>query len=190
MSAYLQMKDMLTPTTVYNLDGTTLIDYELYAYAKVIDLISDMLSEVKAEALFETGTSVAKEKYLALFGDNYISTGNTDADLYALMAGELGSGSISDIDDLLSGFSFTCDLEEEYDEHKVVLRFDSDGVNYTDSQKLEMISQVMKKIEEYIPAHILVTSDITGTTWNDIEAYNKTFDQWETLKLSWNIFNN
>ena len=56
------MTDMLTPTMVYSLNGSTLIDYELKAYATAIDALFEMLSEIKMEAFFENGSSVAKEK--------------------------------------------------------------------------------------------------------------------------------
>jgi uncharacterized protein YmfQ (DUF2313 family) len=43
-------------------------------------------------------------------------------------------------------------------------------------------------IEEIKPAHLAFTFEYTYITWNEFDNYNKTFDTWDALKLSWDEF--
>lgn len=43
-------------------------------------------------------------------------------------------------------------------------------------------------IGEIKPAHLAFTFEYTWITWDEFDGYNKTFDQWDALNLTWNEF--
>lgn len=43
-------------------------------------------------------------------------------------------------------------------------------------------------LNEIKPAHLAFTFEYTYITWNEVESYNKTFDEWEGLNLTWDEF--
>lgn len=49
----------------------------------------------------------------------------------------------------------------------------------------ENMADLKLTIEEIKPAHLAFTFEYTWMTWDEFDGYNKVFDQWDTLNLTW-----
>jgi len=50
------------------------------------------------------------------------------------------------------------------------------------------ITDLTLTIEEIKPAHLSFAFEYTWITWDEVETYNKTWNQWDALNLTWDEF--
>lgn len=50
------------------------------------------------------------------------------------------------------------------------------------------LDDLKRAIEDIKPAHLHCLYEFTYITWNDVEGYNRTFDEWDALDLTWDEF--
>lgn len=50
------------------------------------------------------------------------------------------------------------------------------------------LQDLKNTIDDIKPAHLIVEYVFTYLTWDSLESYNKTFDSWDSLNLTWDKF--
>lgn len=155
MGAYENMKMFLKQTGLYWLDGETLADCELKAYACAIDALADELDGLQNESFVNTSSGYGLENREKAFG--LTGTGET-ADrrgtLLKLGAVTQNSRTKEDLGQLLKAMGMETEITE-------------DGANGTVTVKFLKLPQcgvgkAVRAVNAFAPAHLTVKTDFSG----------------------------
>lgn len=151
------MKNQLAPTGLYRLNGTTLVDFELAAYAEGLNPVCGELLTLQLESYAATAAGYGlreKERAFAL-----PPSGDAQARREALLklcAVLPGTCTKAGLESALSAFGLSVTLEEDPANAKIIAHFlSAPACGKTEAQK---------KLEIFFPAHLTVESDFTGVS--------------------------
>lgn len=157
MKAYESMRAGLLETGLYRLDGSTLADCELKAYAAGLDPVYDSLRELRRESFAGTAEGYGfadREKVFRLS-----SAGETEARRRAVLSmGAVHPDSFTgkDVETALGGLGLTVTLEENAGGRKLTAHF----LKKPDCGQEE----AMKKLAVFLPAHLPFSADFSAAT--------------------------
>lgn len=148
MGAYDSMRKCLLPTGLYRLDGSTLVDKELRAYAEVLDPLCEDLKTLQNESFPATACDYGlRYPELAL---GVLWPGDTDEErrktIFTL--GSVGAGGCgrAAFGKLLADLGIAADLTEDVPGRKLTIRATGEPVGGT--QAWEQV------VGRFVPAHI------------------------------------
>ncbi|MVB11115.1 hypothetical protein CAFE_18180 [Caprobacter fermentans] len=151
------MKNQLSSTGLYRLDGTTTVDYELAAYAEGLNALRNGLSALQAESYVATASDyglLEKERACGLPSSGGVS--DRRAALLKLGAVRPGACTKEGLESALSAFGLSVSLEEDAANSKIIAHFLSQPpCGQTEAQRI---------LEIFCPAHLTAESDFTGVS--------------------------
>lgn len=182
MSSYNSLKDKHLATNLYNIDGSNNISCELMAYSVVLDLISDLLDNIYNEIFVSTATDFGltnREKFLLEDNLSQTTTQNRREIIKQKMLVKSDKFTLSDFEELLSGFGVDFFIYELPIRHYMVVDVDFTGVDSTTKR------QFIRAVRDIAPAYTEVELVYSGRYWSDIDSDNKTFDTFDNEDNSW-----
>lgn len=157
MDILASMKSQLAPTGLYRLDGKTLVDFELAAYAEGLTAVRGELQTLQTESFAATASDFGlREKELAFALPPAGDTAARRKALLTLCAVRPGTCTKAGLESVFSALGLSVDLEEDPKNLKVIAHFSSvPACGKTEAQK---------KLEIFCPAHLTVESDYSGVS--------------------------
>lgn len=155
MDTYGSMRARLLETGLYRLDGGTLADCELKAYAAGLDPVRGALTELQRESFAETAEGYGLENRERAF--RLSSSGETDARRAAVLAmGTVTPDSFTKagLEAALAALGLDVSLEERAEGRKLIAHF----LKMPDCGEAEAV----KKLEIFLPAHLACEPDFSG----------------------------
>lgn len=155
--AYDSMKARLLETGLYRLDGSTLADCELRAYAAGLEPVCGALRELQRESFVETAEGYGLENREKIFG--LASSEDTEARRKAVLAmGAVLADGFTEkgIEEALSGLGLNVSVEESPGERKLIVRF----LTMPECGETE----ALKKLEIFMPVHLPYEPDFSGVS--------------------------
>lgn len=155
--AYALMRARLLETGLYRLDGSTLADCELRAYAAGLDPAYEAFGELQRESFVGTAKGYGLENREKTLGLS--PAGETEARRKAVMTmGSVLQGGFTKkgIESALAGLGLNVSVEERAGERKLTVRF----LSMPEFGKTE----ALKKLEIFMPAHLPYEPDFSGVS--------------------------
>lgn len=157
MGAYETMKGFLRMTGLYTLSGSTIIDFELQAYAAGLDALTDEFTELQNESFVNTSSGYGLENREETFGLPH--TGElADRRNAVLKLGTVTENGFTkdSLKSLLEAFGLSVDITEDTANGTITVKFlkiPSCGV-----------SEAVKTVNKFAPAHLTVKTDFSSAT--------------------------
>lgn len=171
-----QLKNMLIPLKIYGNIDNTFVESELCAYAKGISLVKERIELLLQEGISTTATSYGLNMFEEMMGLNPIGTESQRRDkILRQLKAIRGQWNLKDFNNRLD---FDGHLNEEFNNHTLKIVF-----NNPESKNLEDLSSVFIKISDISPAHLLVNSNLQSKTFDQFDAIDKTFMNYDELEL-------
>ena len=177
---YEKMKAATASVGVYDPDAVNLSN-ELRVYAEEFDLLYDELDDMFRERFISTAGELGLSVYEELFGPvrSDLSLAERRERLYLRM--NLGDGdfTLAGIRKALDSFGLSCTIDEYPEIGRLNITATTD---YSRREQAYISGQVSK----IIPAHIELQLTFNTLTWNQIDALDLTFAQFDEQDLTWN----
>lgn len=157
MGAYETMKSFIKTTGLYTLSGSTLIDFELQAYAAGLDALTDEFSELQRESFVNTSSGYGLENRENTFGLSH--TGElADRREKILKLGAVTNNSCTKegLKSLLETMGLSVDISEDTANGSITVKFTafpSCG-----------IGKAVAIVNKFAPAHLTVKTDFSGAS--------------------------
>lgn len=155
MDAYESMKKRMAATGLYTLDGKTLVNFELQAYAEELNTAIDEVTELQSESFIQTASGYGLENREAVCG---IAAAGTTAQrravLLALGAVTPNSFTKLNIENILAGLGISVQIVEDTADQKLTVKFLSEPNCGRDAAQ--------KFVEKFTPAHLALEWDYSG----------------------------
>ena len=157
MGAYETMKGFLKTTGLYTLSGSTIIDFELQAYAAGLDALTNEFTELQNESFVNTSSGYGlenREKALGLPHTGELADRrNAVLKLGAVTENSFTKDSLKGLFEVLG---LSADITEDTPNGTITVKFlkiPSCG-----------ISKAVKIINKFAPAHLTVKNDFSSAT--------------------------
>lgn len=151
------MKDQLSQTGLYRLDGTTEVDFELAAYAEGLSAVCGELQTLQAESFLPTASGYGLEERERACG--LPPAGDAAARREALRKLEAvrpGTCTREGLESVFSAFGLSVSLTEDAANLRIIAHFQAaPSCGKTRAQKI---------LEIFCPAHLAVESDYSGVS--------------------------
>lgn len=157
MDSYESMKARLLETGLYALNGKTLVDFELRAYAAGLDSVRDALTKLQKESFTATAESYGLENREKAF--RLSSLGKTEERRKALVAmGAVTPDSFTKagVEAALAGLGLEASLEESQADRKLIVHF----LKMPDCGETE----AAQKLKIFLPAHLSYETDYNSVS--------------------------
>lgn len=186
MSNGQDLKELLRPLGVYDLDGSFL-GAELDSMGRSLDELQDRLEQIQQEMCLITARGVGLDTVAALFRQKPVTNDAQQLARSLAALARIGGDSftLSAINNTLEGCGLNAAVAETTQPGIVAVRFpDVPGV----PEEFDRMRQI---IENILPAHVLVQYlfwhvtweelELRGLIWQDIHEQGMTWQEFETL---------
>lgn len=177
MGALERMKQQMKEIPLYRLDGTTIVDHELEAYAAVLDRFEQALLELYRENFAATAESWGLE----LFSKELRTADGTFEEQQSAAKGLLSLDDDHftkyDMEKIAKAAGLSCNVEE-YPKEGIV-RF----VLLGEPRNLARSVRILRR---FFPVHLIGLIDHRKGTWETLDNQNFTWSDLEGKRLSWN----
>lgn len=182
MNTLESMRQKLLPLGLYSLDGTTIVDAELAAYAAGLDMIAQNLDTLEKECYIQTagdfGISL-KEKLSGLEKSAASLESRRDM-LLSRNAVTPNDYNRQSMERALIAVGIRASITERIPEQTVYINCIELLTNFISRE------QTINAAQEFLPAHLLYDFDFRNLTWNFIDEQNDDFDSLEQTNYTWN----
>ena len=180
MRALESMYSKLKSAKIYALNGNTIVDYELMAYAEGLNLAYDMLQELEEESFAVTASSYGISLREQQFG--LTAQGGTEQRRAAILS--LGAVTPNDftrtgIQRAMNAAGFCCEICEAIGTEKLYVN------SLTQAADTEERDCAIKTAKLFLPAHLNAELDFRSILWNNIDQMDETFDSHDGAELVW-----
>lgn len=178
------MREKLKASGIYALSGNTLVDYELEAYASVLDKVYDALEELKKESRTATAGGfglVLREQQFGLLPEQ--ETQQRRAAVLSLGAVTAKDFTRSDLERLFKEQGFPCEIYESPAEQTILVNC------LTPAEEPEK-SRMTAIAKTYLPAHLDAELDFRSISWNNIDQQDFTYDCLDGMDSTWDAADN
>ena len=180
MRALESMTAKMKATKLYSLEGSTMVDFELQAYAQGLAVICDELEKLEQEAFVATASD------------------------YGLANAEslLQIGAAGGIEERRNAILKRCAITpDNFTKEDMERAFEMEGVHTQICEKIaekcvyvncmdalpteEKKEAVIKTAKNYLPAHLNAQLDFRSISWNNIDGADESFDTKDGRGLTW-----
>ncbi len=177
---YEKMKAATEAVGVYSPDAVNL-GHELRVYAEELDLLYEDLDDMFRERFISTAGELGLSAYEELFGPvrSDLSLAERRERLYLRMNLGEGDFTLAGIRKALDSFGLSCTIDEYPELGRLNITATTD---YSPREQAYIRGQVSK----IIPAHIEFQLTFNTLTWDQIDALDLTFAQFDEEDLTWN----
>lgn len=179
MSVYENMKERLSTVKLYD-DDAAALSWELNAYAAEIELLYTRLGEMFRERFISTAQDQGLSEYEKLFGPVRENDSAAERRRMLLLRLNLGNNDFTS-----AGFQKALDsfgLVYTISEFPVLGRMNV--IATTDYSPAEQ-AWIRKEVSKIVPAHIEFQLSFNTLTWEQWDAFNKTFNTLDSDDLTW-----
>lgn len=149
-----------------------------------INTLANKFNETIDQCFVNTATSLLS-RYEKMYGIEVDVSKNNRFRRERIKAKVRGAGTVTKqmiIDTAASFSNGEVEVIENYEDYSFKIKFV--GVRGVPGN----LADLAITIEEIKPAHLNFTFEFTYLTWNELDGYNKTFDEWDNLNLTWDEF--
>jgi uncharacterized protein YmfQ (DUF2313 family) len=148
MGAYDSMKKCMLPTGLYRLDGTTLVDKELQAYAEVLDPLYEDIKTLQNESFTATASDYGLRYHELALGVIWpaVTEEERRKTIFALGSVRAGGCSKAAFEKLLADLGITAELTEDAAARKLTISVKKEPLS--DKEAWEQV------VGRFVPAHI------------------------------------
>lgn len=182
MNTLTLLKSKLKPLGIYNLQSGTILNAELSAYAKGLEILEAEIEEAEQECFVSTASTYGIELRERLFGYSkaLFSTKERRQSLiyrYKITSNDYTKTKIEEA-------AKACGIDGYIIENEGKMSFDFNCNNNFESeqQKKDAISEA----QSFLPAHLNCTFDFRDLSWDKINENDYTFNQMDQEDLKWN----
>lgn len=180
MRALESMRSKMKQTGMYTLDGSTLVDRELQAYAVGLDMVFDALAELQEESYVATASGYGLSLREQLF--HIAPQGGTEERRAAILgySAVTPKGSSTEaVQRTMNAAGLPCELCEMISEQKVYVNCLAQNTDETAKNRGVKIAKL------FLPAHLSAELDFRSISWNNIDQADETFDNKDGRELTW-----
>ena len=176
-----RLSAQLRPLRLYRLDGSTMVDAELAAYAAGIGLLEDTLDTLERELFVSTALDYGLSLREQLFGGNNPWLPLSDRREMLLYRGGITAADCTreGIERAVAAAGVRCSIQENR----------PDGILYINYMELlnSFAGQeaVKRAAQEFLPAHLEALFDFRDLSWNTIDARGLDFNAMDTAGRTW-----
>ncbi len=182
MNTLTSLKSKLKPLGIYNLQSGTILNAELSAYAKGLEILEAEIEEAEQECFISTAATYGIEFREGLFG--YLKTllSTKERRQRLMYRYKITSNDYTKIK--IEEAAKACSIDGYIIENEGKMSFDFNCNNSFESeqQKKDAISE----IQSFLPAHLNCTFDFRDLSWDKINENDYTFNQIDQKDLTWN----
>lgn len=179
---FTNLQQKLRPLNLYSLNGNTLVDAELKAYAKGLDILASKLDTLQREIFINTAQTFGLALRERLFGriKSSVSAANRREMLNYRNSITANDFTKEDIKNAMTACGLNTCIQENFDGESIYIRCLSLIDNF--STKSEAIAAA----QEFLPAHLNAEFDFRDLTWDYIDSLEESFNEFEAKNLTWN----
>ena len=178
------MEKALRPIGMYQINYNTLVSIELSVYSNALDPLSETVDGLVSECFVATAEDFGLTSFEKLVGRE-----RSDLELSKRRDMILSLINLNVNDNNVEGikrFFRTLGVECEIEEYPMIQHIYIKPLN-TDINPEEK-AYIRKRAEEFLPCHNTFTIDFRHTAWDDYDGYGRTFDEADSLGLTWDEF--
>jgi hypothetical protein len=163
MGAYDSMKKCMLPTGLYRLDGSTLVDKELQAYAEVLDPLYEDIKNLRNESFVPTAADYGLRYHELALGVLWPEDEVEDRRRIIYALGSVGAHGCSRaaFEKLLADLGIEAELTEDVADRKLTIHVKKEPINYPKDWE--------EVVERFVPAHIETVWDYSQLIPNNLE---------------------
>lgn len=181
MDAIHRLRARLRPLGLYRLDGSTLVDAELSAYAAGLSLLDEELARLEREAFVPTAREEGLTLRERLFGGGKPSLPlEARREMLLYRGGVTASDSTRErIERAVAAAGVRCSIGENR----------ADGILYLNCMELLNAftgkQSAQRAAQEFLPAHLETVFDFRDLSWDSLEQRGLTFAVMDAAGRSW-----
>lgn len=181
MEVYQRLVSRLRPLRLYRLDGSTLVDAELFAYAAGLSLLEEELLTLEREAFVATARDYGLSLRERLFGSVKTALPLEDRREMLLYRGGVTAADCTrqGVERAMAASGIRCSIGENRKDGLLYINCIAFLNPFADQQS------VIRAAQESLPAHLSVLFDFRALAWDDIDQRDLSFDTMEAAGLSW-----
>lgn len=179
---FVNLQQKLRPLNLYSLNGNTLVDAELKAYAQGLNILANKLDILQREIFINTAIDFGLALREKLFGriKSSVSATNRREMLNYRNSITVNDFTKEDIKNSMTACGLNTEIQEYFDGEKIYIRCLSLIDDFSSK------NQAIAAAQEFLPAHLQVEFDFRDLTWNYIDSLEDTFNEFEAKNLTWN----
>lgn len=180
------MTAKLKPIGLYCLNGSSLIDAELEAYAEGMNLIYEGIEELKNEVFIPTAVDYGLSLREQAFGPKKENLAVEDRRSMLLYrsAVTVNDYTRESMERAMIATGLRISMSEKIADKELYINYIESLGAY--STQVEIIAAA----NEFLPAHLVCAFDFGSFTWNFLDAQDNTFDSLDAQELTWNQIDN
>ncbi len=180
------LQSKLKPIGIYKLNGNTLVNAELSAYAQGLKILNDKLETLENESFIVTASDYGLSFRETLFGrvkSNRTVEERRDMLIYR---GSINSNDFTreSIERALIAIGIKGAVSENVDGNNVYINC----LDILDSFSSE--SDIIQRAQEFLPAHLNEIFDFRVLSWNYIDSKDISFDNMDSYERTWSFIDN
>lgn len=178
------MKECLRPMGLYRLDGTTMVDAELAAYAAELDRLNQALETLEKESFIPTAQEYGLSRREELFGR--VKEQRPVEDRRNML---LYRGAVTCNDCTRAGMERA--MVAAGLRTSIVEQTGSGGLYINCIAMLDTFTKkelAMERAREFLPAHVSAVFDFRPVMWDYLDNKALTFDEIDAENLTWDQF--
>lgn len=171
----------MRPIGAYSLRVGDLVYKELESYAAALDAVTDAIDDAIRECFVTTAQEEGLENYERIVGAPRSELDlNTRREMLITLFG-IGANDFTreGVERYFSSIGFECDITEDPEHYELMI---VPRGTYTAAQR-ELINACA---ESFLPCHLTFTIEFRTADWDRYDAFNKTFNEWDEMELTWN----
>lgn len=177
----LNLKQMLRPLGIYKLDGNTLVDFELEAYAEGLNIINEALDTLEREAFIITAETYGITNREIICGKIKISRLLNERRDMLMYRNSISSKDFTKtgIQRALVSVGLQSSINENLDGESIYINC------FSIIDDLWSNSEIEAAAEKFLPAHLIVEFDYRIISWKNIDNRDLTFTYMDAKDITW-----
>ncbi len=176
------MRSALKPLRIYSLEPSTVVDWELQAYAAGLEMAYELISELKAESFVLTASDyglAGREKQFGMGGQG--TPQDRRAAVLKLGAVTPNNFTKADMEQILEIAGLNSEILENPAANTLYINCLTENAD-------ETARRVAKKAANmFLPAHLGAELDFRSISWNNIDQKDESFDTLDGMELTWDL---
>lgn len=184
MTVFEEMYCILKPLGIYSLDDETVVKKELLTYAHGIDSCCNEIRTLSDEMFVQTARGCGLDLYEWLFG--YGGAGVSENERRERLLYKFSrlphDFTVSGMQRALNSIGFAGTVTELCGEETLMLG----KINGSEAPK--DYTKFIDGIYAILPAHLRISFDIAAPTWDEFDAWGKSFAQLDSAAVTWEFY--
>lgn len=181
MEIYQRLVSRLRPLGLYRLDGATLVDAELLAYAEGLALLEEDLMALQREAFVSTAQDYGLSLRERLSGPIKSALPLKDRREMLLYRGGVTAADCTrpGVERAMAASGIRCSIGENREDGRLYINCIAFLNPFVNQQS------VIQAAQEFLPAHLNVFFDFRALSWEHIQRRGRSFDDMDAAGLRW-----